>query len=356
MRHQHRFSRSRGADDGFFAGHDRPSLHALWHAFARHYERGGEFRGKRGGEQRGEGFERRHGGRGDWHEFHGNERGHGGRHEFHGDERGRGGRHEFRGDGRGRDGSRHEFQGDVRGYGGYGGRGERDDRGGFGYGHDRFSLHALWHAIGRHHEHRGGGRGGRFGGGPGGFSGDGDGFPRGRKFSSDDLQLLLLSMIEAQPSHGYELIKALETRSNGFYSPSPGMVYPALTYLEELGYVTVQLEGNRKRYELSETGREYLGANRDRVELMLAKLTHIARKMDSVRRAFAGEEPADISEGGWLPELSEARRALKHALLRRDNVPADEQRRIAAILMRATKEIEGEGNPGSDEGGGEFTA
>ncbi|CAE6934300.1 PadR family transcriptional regulator [Paraburkholderia domus] len=313
MRHQHRFSRSRGADEGFFAGHDRPSLHALWHAFARHYELGNEARG--------EGFERRHGGRGDWNEFHGDERGHGD-------------------------------------------RGERDDRGDFGHdhrfgrhGHDRFSLHALWHAIGRHDEYRGGGRGGRFGGGgPGGFGGDGDGFPRGRKFSSDDLQLLLLSMIDAQPSHGYELIKALETRSNGFYSPSPGMVYPALTYLEELGYVTVQLEGNRKRYELSEAGREYLAANRERVELMLAKLTHIARKMDSVRRAFAGEEPADISEGGWLPELSEARRALKHALLRRDNVPAAEQRRIAAILMRAANEIEGESNPGSDEGSGEPTA
>ncbi|HZZ05636.1 PadR family transcriptional regulator [Paraburkholderia sp.] len=288
MRHQHRFSRSHGADEGFFAGHDRLSLHALWHAFARHYEHRGE---------RGE-------------------------------------------------------------------RDDRDDRGGFGHGHrfghhghDRFSLHALWHTIGRHHEHRGGGRGGRFGGGgPGGFGGEGDGFPRGRKFTSEDLQLLLLSMIDTQPSHGYELIKALETRSNGFYSPSPGMVYPALTYLEELGYVTVQLEGNRKRYELSETGREYLAANRDRVELMLAKLTHIARKMDSVRRAFAGEEPADVSEGGWLPELSEARRALKHALLRRDNVPAAEQRRIAAILMRAANEIEGEGNPRRDEGGGEPTA
>ncbi|WP_153140578.1 PadR family transcriptional regulator [Paraburkholderia agricolaris] len=329
MRHHHRFSRSRGADDGFFAGHDRPSLHELWHAFARRYERAGE----RGSERYEESFERRHGGRGDWHESHGDERGHG-RHGRHGE----------------RDERR--SHGDHDGY--------RFGR----QGYDHFSLHALWHAIGRDHEHRGG-RGGRFGGGPGGFGGgfggDGDGFPRGRKFSSDDLQLLLLSMIDAQPSHGYELIKALETRSNGFYSPSPGMVYPALTYLEELGYVTVQLEGNRKRYELSETGREYLAANRDRVELMLAKLAHIARKMDSVRRAFAGEEPADISEGGWLPELSQARRALKHALLRRDNVPADEQRRIAAILMRAVNEIEGEGegegdgNPGNDATSGEPT-
>lgn len=206
--------------------------------------------------------------------------------------------------------------------------------------HKHWPQQAPCYAISRHHDHRGGGRGGRFQGGHG--HGDGDDFPRGRKYSSDDLQLLLLSLIDAQPSHGYELIKVLATRSNGFYTPSPGMVYPALTYLEELGYVTVQVEGNRKRYELAEAGRAYLTANRERVELMLAKLTHIARKMDSVRRAFAGEAPADISEGGWLPELNAARGALKHALLRHDDAPASEQRRIAAILMRATAEIEGE--------------
>ncbi|MEM5385703.1 PadR family transcriptional regulator [Paraburkholderia phymatum] len=221
--------------------------------------------------------------------------------------------------------------------------------------HER--IHAFWHAIGRH---RGGGRhggpfgggpmgggfGGGFGGGPfgggGGFGGDGDGFPRGRKFTSDDLQLLLLALIDEQPRHGYELIKALEARSNGFYAPSPGMVYPALTYLEELGYVTVQIEGNRKRYSLADAGREYLAANRERAELMLAKLAHIARKMDSVRRAFAGEpgEAGDDAPGGWLPELTAARRALKNALLLRDNASPDEQRRIAAILARATAEIE----------------
>lgn len=74
------FSRSRGADDGFFAGHDRPSLHELWHAFARRYERAGE----RGSERYEESFERRHGGRGDWHESHGDERGHV-RHGRHGE-------------------------------------------------------------------------------------------------------------------------------------------------------------------------------------------------------------------------------------------------------------------------------
>src|SRR5471030_303664 len=206
---------------------------------------------------------------------------------------------------------------------------------------DRFSMHALWHAIGRHHHRHD--DDGRFPGGPGGFGGRGDdGMPRGRKFTSDDLQLLLLALLAEAPRHGYELIKALEVRSNGFYSPSPGMVYPALTYLEELGYVTVQLEGNRKRYELADAGREYLAANRERVEHMLAKLSHIARKMDSVRRAFAGEEGGDgVQEGGWLPELIRARHALKHALFRHSDAPADEQRRIAAILLRAAAEITG---------------
>nr|WP_199272397.1 PadR family transcriptional regulator [Paraburkholderia acidisoli] len=182
------------------------------------------------------------------------------------------------------------------------------------------------------------GRGGfgPFGGG-GGF-GDGDGFGRGRKFTSEDLQLMLLVLLAERPSHGYELIKALDARSNGFYSPSPGMVYPALTYLEELGYVSVTLEGNRKRYELSPEGRTYLDENRERADLILAKLTHFGRKMDVMRRALAGEDVSDAS--GWVRELIEARRALKHALLRRSDVSPDEQRRIAAILARATEEIE----------------
>jgi len=221
-------------------------------------------------------------------------------------------------------------------------------------GHDfslrAFPLHMLWHAMGRHRQHGEGpgGWGDRFGGGFGGF-GDGDGFGRGRKFTSEDLQLMLLVLLAERPSHGYELIKALDSRSNGFYSPSPGMVYPALTYLEELGYVSVTLEGNRKRYELSSEGRAHLDANRERADLILAKLTHFGRKMDVMRRAFAGQDPADETEGGWVRELVEARHALKRALLRRTDVSPQEQRRIAAILVRATQEIEQGGEPGENQ-------
>lgn len=167
------------------------------------------------------------------------------------------------------------------------------------------------------------------------------GMPRGRKFSSDDLQLLLLSLLEEAPRHGYELIKALETRSNGFYAPSPGMVYPALTYLEELGYATAEMEGSRKRYALSDAGRQHLDANREQVDMMLAKLKHFALKMDSVRRAFTGEEDEEGAEGGrWIPELMEARHAIKHALYRRPPAGREEQLRVANILKQAAADIE----------------
>ena len=79
--------------------------------------------------------------------------------------------------------------------------------------------------------------------GDGGF--DRGGFRTGRKLASDDLQLLLLALIAEKPSHGYDLIKLLEERSGGYYVPSPGMIYPALTYLEEAGHATIEQEGRR---------------------------------------------------------------------------------------------------------------
>ncbi|WP_414448749.1 PadR family transcriptional regulator [Burkholderia sp. 22PA0099] len=216
-----------------------------------------------------------------------------------------------------------------------------------GHGHHhghRHALHKLWAMAGGR---RGGGRHGFGGGFPEGFGGPG-GFddprmPRGRQFNSDDLQLMLLSLLAAQPSHGYELIKALDTRSQGFYVPSPGMVYPALTYLEEVGYVTVEVDGNRKRYALAEAGRAQLDTERERVNLLFAKLEHLGRKMEFMRRAMAGQTDAadGTPDGGWLPEFVEARMALKAALFRKSAVAADEQQRIAAILRRAAADIDG---------------
>lgn len=210
-----------------------------------------------------------------------------------------------------------------------------------------FSHDPARHGAGRHGlaallamaQQHGRGHGGRGGGGRHGDGfGDDEGLTRGRKFSADDLQLLLLGLLADGPSHGYELIKALQTRSNGYYTPSPGVVYPALTYLEEIGLASVEMVGNKKSYQLTEAGQAHLDANRERLALMLAKLQHLARKLDWMRRAMAGEQAAQ--PGDWLAEFVAARQALKQALLLRDGADHAEQRRIAAILRRATAEIE----------------
>src|SRR5947207_13193071 len=116
-----------------------------------------------------------------------------------------------------------------------------------------------WFGAARHCGPRAGERPFGFFGGMMGRGGRGvHGFRAGRKLGSDDLQLVILALLEEKPRHGYEVIKALEERSGGFYSPSPGMVYPALTYLEELGYGVVEVDGTKKLYRITGDGRRHL--------------------------------------------------------------------------------------------------
>jgi predicted O-methyltransferase YrrM/DNA-binding PadR family transcriptional regulator len=151
-------------------------------------------------------------------------------------------------------------------------------------------MRPSWGFMGRHR----GGRG--FQGFHTGGGGHGDfghrGLVRGRKIGSDDLQLLLLLLLAEQPSHGYELIKALEQRSAGFYAPSPGMVYPALTYLEELLYTTVTTEGTRKLYHLAPTGRAYLEQHRAAAEAVMRQLEQFGHSMFGFSEMPAATAPS----------------------------------------------------------------
>ncbi|MBR0780440.1 PadR family transcriptional regulator [Bradyrhizobium iriomotense] len=189
-------------------------------------------------------------------------------------------------------------------------------------------------AMGRH----GGGRH-RFGrGGHGFFGRGGDDFPGARRLSSQDLQLVILALLAENPAHGYELIKIIEERSDGFYTPSPGVIYPALTYLEEVGHSSVQQDGGRKLYSITPQGEAHLAENRSTADAILQALSRIGRRMDEVREAFAGVSDLD---GGASDELHRARHNLKRALRSKHGSDSAEARRIAAILDRAAAEILG---------------
>jgi DNA-binding PadR family transcriptional regulator len=172
-----------------------------------------------------------------------------------------------------------------------------------------------------------------------GSGGSDEGFSRGRKFSSEELHLLLIALLAHAPRHGYELIKLLDTRSNGFYTPSPGMVYPALTYLEDLRLASVETVGNRKRYSITAAGRAYVDENRERIEVLWAKLNFLAKKMGLVRRALAGEQEEAGMGNPPRAELKAAFHRLKMLLIEHRPTAPEEERRILAILERAAADI-----------------
>jgi DNA-binding PadR family transcriptional regulator len=212
--------------------------------------------------------------------------------------------------------------------------------------------------------HRGdhGGRGGHFARGRHGFGGGfGNGFGGGfmgarnnlraaRMLSSEDLQLVLLSLLKEKPSHGYELIKALEAKTSGFYVPSPGVIYPALTYLEEAELAESKPDGNKKCFQITEAGNKHLKENQTVVDDILQKLTVIGLKMADFQKHFADEE-ADMqfershahgSRKEWMQfraEFQQIKAELKAAIREHIGSSDEEKKRILGILKKAVAEI-----------------
>lgn len=151
----------------------------------------------------------------------------------------------------------------------------------------------------------------------------------GRFFAHGDLRLVILHLIEEKPRHGYELIKAIEERVGGAYSPSPGVIYPTLTLLEELGYVTASTEagGGKKLHEITAEGRSFLHANRAAVDALLARM----------------DEAGRIHGHGPAPQVLRAMENLKLALrLRLARGPLSEEQinAVAAALDAAATSVE----------------
>jgi DNA-binding PadR family transcriptional regulator len=146
-------------------------------------------------------------------------------------------------------------------------------------------------------------------------------------------------MIAEQPRHGYELIKLIEEKTSGAYSPSPGVVYPTLTFLEEAGYVTAEAEGAKKRYTITDEGRAYLEDNRDVADMVLTRLEALGQKLARRRRAW---DERHGEERSALPKLVDAAlENLRDEAAKQVSSGADAEARIVEILMRAAKELRG---------------
>jgi len=161
-----------------------------------------------------------------------------------------------------------------------------------------------------HRRHRGGGR------------------HRGRIFDHGDLRLVMLRLIADAPRHGYEIIKEIEEKLGGSYSPSPGVVYPTLTLLEELGYATVTTsDGTKKLYTITPEGSAHLTANKAAVDAIFERIAEV--------RSAHGDGPA--------PQIVRAMENLRLALrLRLAQGPLTDAQKhaVAAALDAAAVAVE----------------
>ncbi len=155
----------------------------------------------------------------------------------------------------------------------------------------------------------------------------GPGFGPGRVFGKGDLKYVILDLLQDRPAHGYDVIRALEERFRGFYSPSPGSVYPTLQLLEDLGYVRSDQQNGKKVYSITDEGRKFLEENRQSVDDIWGR---------------AGE--------GWDPELAAEMREIGREVkgigrmfgseMRAGRIDREKLRRIREVVVHAAREIE----------------
>lgn len=150
----------------------------------------------------------------------------------------------------------------------------------------------------------------------------------GRLFDYGELRLLLLAMIAQQPRHGYELIKVIEEQMGGSYSPSPGVIYPTLAWLEDMGYAAIEIEeAGRKRHSITAEGEAFLAANRAVVDELLA------------RTAPGGADGRAAVPAPVIRAMENLKLAMR-LRLRQGSIDDEAAERIAAALDEAARTVE----------------
>jgi len=173
-----------------------------------------------------------------------------------------------------------------------------------------------------------GGRGFGRGFGHRGFWGNFGGGGRERLFDGGDIKLVILKLLSEQPSYGYQLMKTMEERLAGGYTPSAGVIYPTLTMLEEEGLIVAATsEGPKKVYSVTPQGLEFLEANKERLGGLFARL----------------EEAKEEFQRGRSPELMKAFMNLRSAIgarLVRGAITPEQIQKLAEIVNQAAKSID----------------
>ncbi|BBK44536.1 PadR family transcriptional regulator [Allostella vacuolata] len=187
------------------------------------------------------------------------------------------------------------------------------------------------HDHGRHcrfHSARGGRGSAEFGRGDLGRGEDFRGGGGRRMFESGQLRLVLLRLLEDQPRHGYDFIREIETRTGGAYAPSPGVIYPTLTLLDDLGHIAeARAEGTRRLFTITDEGRAHLEQHRAEAEAATARLSALGAERERV-------------DGGPVRRAIHNLREVLHQRLAAEGVDKQTLFDVAAIIDEAAGRIE----------------
>jgi DNA-binding PadR family transcriptional regulator len=151
--------------------------------------------------------------------------------------------------------------------------------------------------------------------------------------SLGDLRLIALSLIAQQPRHGYKIIKNLEEKTAGWYSPSPGIIYPTLAHLEGMGYVTARDEGAKKLHTITAEGRTHLDENRHFVDAVFQRVAALGESMAAV------QDQLDDDDTDIPPLVRAAIDNLRVVAAQRLEDDAEVEARLVAVLARVASEL-----------------
>jgi DNA-binding PadR family transcriptional regulator len=177
-------------------------------------------------------------------------------------------------------------------------------------------YHAMWGQSGPGGYTMGFGRGARGGGGG-----------RRRVFDGGELRLVLLKLIADSPRHGYDLIREIEDRTGGAYAPSPGVIYPTLTLLDDMGLIAATTDATKKQFAITDAGTAELDAKADEVNALFDRLAEMG-----AMRAKTDGAPIRRAMGNL--------RAVLQNRLTSDDVTADTLHDVAALIDEAAQKIE----------------
>jgi len=150
------------------------------------------------------------------------------------------------------------------------------------------------------------------------------GFGRGSPFHKGNLKYVILDLLKEKPRYGYEIIRALEESSHGFYTPSPGVVYPTLQMLEEMGYAKSVERDGKKVYTITKEGSKFLSEREVQAEEVRSHMKH---HWNPENMGIIMEMMGDFRELGRLIRQ------------RAQSIEPDKMKRIREVIATATKDI-----------------